>query len=197
MNDLAHDETIGTHTSTSPARLAEVVSAPEALQLKDGTRVETETTGRSLVVRNASGQTLFEYDVDKGGVLTLRGEAIRLQSRVGSIELDSAKDVKIRGQAVQLDGKELRFSAERIGLRGRELEARLRRARIRVRRAEIVADVIVETARDVYRKVRGLAQLRAGRVKTIADGTVWLKAKQVIHRSTGAYKVRSDDIQLG
>jgi len=186
---------LGTREAFVIARLA--ADDAEALRLTDGTCVEKSAAGSCLTVRDATGRTLFQYDVDDGGVVTLRGETIRLQSQSGGIELDSAKDVRIRGRAISLEGRELQFSADRFGVRGRELEAQLHRARVRLRRLEIIADVIVETARDVYRKVRGLAQLRAGRVKTICDGTVWLKAKQVIHRSTGAYKVKSDDIQLG
>ena len=170
---------------------------PGTLQLTDGTCVEKSATGDALTVRNASGQTLFQYDVDEGGMLTLRGETIRLQSQIGGIELESATDVQISGRTVRMAAQDLQLSGERIAVSGRELEAHLRRARVRLKRAEIVADVIVETARDVYRRVRGLAQLRAGRVKTIADGTVWLKAKQVLHRSSGAYKIKGDDIQLG
>ena len=172
-------------------------STTPALRTTDGTSAELTADGRGVVVKRADGHMLFEYDVEAGGRVTLRGDAIRLKSEVGGIELESATDVKIAGRTVHISGEEADLDTARIRVRARTLDANVDRARVALRRSELVADVIVETARNVYRKVQGLSQLRAGRVKTIADGTAWLKARQVIHRTDHAYKVKSDDIQLG
>ena len=192
------------------ARLGE--PAAEAVELSDGTAVELMPEGQGLCVRRADGQTLFEYRLDEGGVLTLRGETVRLESSAGGIELESAGKIRIAGREIEssavvghrLQAGRLQMQAESTELRSREIDvqgkqlsASLERARLTVRRIETAAEVIVEQARNVYRKVRELCQLRAGRTKTIVDGTAQLKAERVAHRSRGSYKVRSDDIQLG
>ena len=53
------------------------------------------------------------------------------------------------------------------------------------------------TARDLYQSVAELAQLRAGSLRTIIDGSVHLKAKEVFQRAIEGFKIRAEKIHLG
>lgn len=64
-------------------------------------------------------------------------------------------------------------------------------------RLESRVGTLVETVRNAYRKVAGLSQLRARRVRQIADETLQVKARRVLYRALDSYKVRGDKIHLG
>ncbi len=55
----------------------------------------------------------------------------------------------------------------------------------------------MERARNVYRSVKELTQLRTGRLRTLVEGTSWMLAGRVAHRATTDYKIDAEKIHLG
>lgn len=108
----------------------------------------------------------------------------RGRARLSAEELN----VTARNGDVQID--EARYT-------GHKLLGRVTSARWVADRVETVAGSIVEKAKNVYRTVERLSQLRAGRVRTKVDSSYHLKADQAFMKTKGDFKVDGRQIHLG
>jgi uncharacterized protein DUF3540 len=197
------------------------------LALVDGTVARTGAGRTSLEFVRPDGTVLFRYDTSQGqGRITLENDAIDVHAARGDLRLRAAGDVVVEGRSihavsrvpgvetagelrlgprqaslsagsVKLDGDDLEMRSQRTTLRSEDVSAFVGRAVVNAQRLETVAEVITETARDLYQSVAELAQLRAGSLRTIIDGTVHLKAKEVFQRALEGFKIRAEKIHLG
>jgi hypothetical protein len=204
-----------------------VVSIVRDLSLADGTVVRAGAGGVSLEIVRPDGTILFKYDVSQGqGRITLENDAIDVHATRGDLRLRAAGDVLVEGRSVhavsrspgaespgelrlgprqaslagatvQVKGDDLELESERTTLRSEDVRGFIGRVVVHARRLETVAEVITETAQNFYQAVQDLAQLRAGSLRTIVDGSVHLKAKEVFQRAAEAFKIRAEKIHLG
>jgi hypothetical protein len=195
------------------------------IRLADGTAAVATADGTSLEFRRGDGSPLFRYESDgeQGRVvlestdLELRSDrTIRIRSggdvalegrRVVSRAVDAAgrvrSELRVEPDAVGIQAREtsiasttVRAEAERFDVVGEAAHVRMGRLVLAARRLETIAETVVETARNVYRKVRELSQTRAGRIRTIADGDAQFRARRVVHVASESYKIKSDKIHL-
>ena len=82
-------------------------------------------------------------------------------------------------------------------MRSEDLRSFVGRAVVHAERLETVAGVVTQTAQNLYQSVAELAQLRAGSLRTLVDGTVHLKAREVFQRAVEGFKIRAEKINLG
>ncbi len=115
------------------------------------------------------------------------------------------------GSRLKIDRTALRLDSEHLFMQARTALARIadlrwagtvwrgsvERATLTAGRLETSVDVAVQSARELFQRVRGLHQSTAGRARQIVDGTIQVKAKKVMYRALGAFKVRGDKIHLG
>ncbi len=197
------------------------------LALVDGTVARTGAGRTSLEFVRPDGTVLFRYDTTLGhGRITLENDAIDVHAARGDLRLRAAGDVLVEGRSVHavsrapgvetagelrlgprqaslaagtvnITGDDLEMKSQRTTLRSEDVRGYVGRAVVNAQRLETVAEVITETARDLYQSVAELAQLRAGSLRTIVDGTVHLKAKEVFQRAIEGFKIRAEKIHLG
>jgi hypothetical protein len=197
------------------------------LALVDGTVARTGAGRTSLEFVRPDGTVLFRYDTTQGhGRITLENDAIDVHAARGDLRLRAAGDVLVEGRSihavsrapgvetagelrlgprqaslaagtVSIDSDDLEMKSQRTTLRSEDVRGYVGRAVVNAQRLETVAEVITETARDLYQSVAELAQLRAGSLRTIVDGTVHLKAKEVFQRAIEGFKIRAEKIHLG
>lgn len=94
---------------------------------------------------------------------------IEFRAPRGSIDLTSAKGLRIRSHRVRIVSDEI----------------------------ELVARTISEKFDSARRWVKEAFQLRAGRVRTIVDSTYRVKAKRIVERAEGDVKIDGKKIHLG
>lgn len=140
-------------------------------------------------------------DVESDGTLKLRSaRAAILEAGPGD---GSAARVEVQPGEVTVAASALLLAAERAELLAARLSIRAKRFETHVVRMKQVADVvetqatrIVERARDVYREVTELSQLRAGRVRWVAEKTATLVSEDVLLKARGRMKVKGERIHL-
>ena len=71
------------------------------------------------------------------------------------------------------------------------------KARWIVDRLETLAGTVVEKAKNAYRTVERLAQLKTGRMRTLVDETYQFKSKKAFLKSEDDFKIKGDKIHLG
>ena len=179
------------------------------VQRADGTplfRYEVGSGPGQLVLRGES----IDLEASRGDIRLRAAGEIALQGRTvlaegfaeggagsGSQLRVDAREARLQGPTVQVTAEELRVGGQRMTVHSKAVKADLGRAVVRTTRLEVVADLVVQKVRNLFQRVQGLVQVRAGRARTVVDGTVQLKARQVVHRATESYKVNSDKIHLG
>jgi len=163
--------------------------APPAILATSGgayatTSRDADGTGERLRVYSPSNQLVFEYDAAAGRTLVnVSSGDLALRTEHGDIALQSAGAVRIGGQAINLD-------AERV-------EVRAKRARWIVDKLETLAGTLMERAKNVYRSVEQLAQLRAGRMRTLVEETSHFRSRNAYVKAERDYKINADQIHLG
>jgi hypothetical protein len=220
-------EVLVIESDQGPLAIALLGLALRELALTDGTQVRASADGAALEIMRADGTLLFKYNVSQGqGRITLENDAVDVHAVRGDLRLRAAGDVLVEGRTVQavsrnpgadsttrfqlsprqaslsaatvnINGDDLQIAVAQTTLRSEEVRGFIGRAVVQARRIETVAAVISETAQNLYQAVEELAQLRAGSLRTIVDGSVHLKAKQVFQRAAEAFKIRAEKIHLG
>jgi hypothetical protein len=179
---------------TACAPRLRVVAAPPEVLTGDGAsaRLEPGEGGERLVLRDPGGRALFEYRPGDGRcvVHVPRGDLV-LRTDEGGIELDSARGLRLGAkEAVTVEAEEVRLT-------GGLLESTFRRARQRIDILEVTAGRIVERAIETYREVTELAQLRAGRVRQVAEGSYHVLGERTLFKARKDIKLKGEKIHLG
>jgi hypothetical protein len=137
-----------------------------------------------LQVFSPRKELVFEYDPagEKARVHIARG-CLELSTEDGDIELRSARNVKISGHAIELNSQELNVKASS--------------ARWIIDRIETLAETMIEKARNVYRTVEQLSQLKTGRMRTLVEQTFQFKSRRAFLKSEEDFKIKGEKIHLG
>ncbi len=137
-----------------------------------------------LQVYSPRNELVFEYDPvrEKASVNVTKG-TLELSTENGDIELRSARTVRIGGRAIEMNSNALRIKAAS--------------ARWIVNRLETLAETLFEKARNSYRTVEQLMQLRSGRMRTLVDQTYQFKSHKAFLKSEEDFKIKGEKIHLG
>ena len=145
---------------------------------------DSEKESEVLQVYSARKELIFEYDPagEKARVNIARG-CLELSTEDGDIDLRSARNVLISGHTLEMEGQELNVKAAS--------------SRWIVDRMETMAGTLVEKARNAYRTVEQLTQLRTGRMRTLVDQTFQFKSLKAFLKSEEDFKIKGEKIHLG
>ena len=146
---------------------------------RDGSRAELVGAGddERLVLRDHDERVLFEYEPGTARcVVHVPAGDLVLKADAGSIELDASHAIRLRA-----------------GL----LEGTFHRVFQKVDVLETAAGRVVERARETYREVEELAQLRAGRVRQVAEKTYHVMGARTLFKARRDVKIKGDTIHLG
>ncbi len=99
---------------------------------------------------------------------------------------------------LRADAGSVRIAArDRVDLRGALIDAVAGRLQLRAGEIEAGAERLVERVREAYREVEGLAQLHAGRLRTVVDDTIHTLGQRVLTRARGDHKIQGEKIHIG
>ncbi len=173
-------------TAAPPAAGVVTYMGPARITLCDGSHVEVQAGPRTLRARLAlpgfyrpqPGDEVLVAVADEAyviGVLAGHGRTV----------LDVPRDLELRaGGRVRLRGR------EGVSIEGREVAIGAQRLRVTV-------EELVERATRCARWVRGLFELRAGRVRAAADADWNVRATTLDERASGEVRIDGEKIRLG
>ena len=144
------------------------------------------------------------------GRVTIEGGAVAVRSR-SEIDLAVADTAGASGSALALNRATARLTAptlevaarqaslhvEETRYAGRDLVAKVASIRLVAGHVETLARTVVERTRNLYRAVEDLLETRAGRVRSLVDGTYHLKARDAVVRAERDVDVDGEKIRLG
>ena len=161
--------------------------SPTFIQTNNGacaSLADTEKHTDRIQVYSPRKELVFEYDPigEKARVNISRG-CLELSTEDGDIELRSARNVRIGGRTIEMESHQLNVKAAS--------------ARWIIERMETLVETLVEKARNAYRTVEQLAQLRTGRLRTLVDQTFQFKSRKAFLKSEEDFKIKGEKIHLG
>lgn len=145
-----------------------------------------------------------------GGDLLLSGSSVNVAARSG-IRLSVPNAVRrtlsamyltprgwlVRSGRVEVESDHASLRIGEADFEGGRVSARVELVNLMVDRVKTTADCVVTTAKNVYQRVHALAQIRAGRTRTIVDGTAHTTAKRSIYWTEEDCKILGDKIHIG
>jgi hypothetical protein len=142
--------------------------------------------------------------------ILLNGQTIGITSRSGTIVGTTDSQGQINS-ALSLSKDELSIESQTIGMKaqkgdlqisdtaftGDKINANIGFVKFFTDRIETFAQTIKSTAKNVYKTVEELYQLKSGRMRTLVKSTFHLKSKKSMLKSDDDFKVRAEKIHLG
>jgi len=141
------------------------------------------TQDQAIRVYSRRNELLFEYDPVKESAKVKAKGNLELCTEDGDIFLSSANSVRIRGDSIEINSK--------------KLNANIGYVRFVFDRMETVVNTLIEQAKNVYRNVTQLTQLRTGRMRTLVDETYQFKANKAFMKAEDDFKIKGEKIHLG
>jgi hypothetical protein len=105
--------------------------------------------------------------------------------------------MKVNSNEVIVEAQKSEARIEDATHLGKQLSVTVTHARLVAGKLETVANDVMQTAKNIYSQVEGLAQMTAKRMRTIVDSTFHLKSKQAFLKADEDFKVNADKIHLG
>ena len=178
--------------------LSALRSVHKAVSTDDGTSAQLSPDGSSLQVTDAHGKLLFEHRPEEGqSILSVPHGDLRLRSEQGSIELESANDIRFRaGRDVALEAQRGRVELDQMHFTADSMTSTIEKVRQTLGVVETRATRIIERAKNVYREVEELQQTRAGRVRMIAKKTFQVMGRRTLFKAKEDVSIKGEKIYL-
>jgi hypothetical protein len=142
--------------------------------------------------------------------IRLNGQTIELASR-SSVQLSVSDALGQLISSLSIRPKHMKISSAEVGITAQKSEFHIKETRYlgKIFRGKIedaqliagklttIAKSITEKAKNVYRTVEQLTQLRTGRMRTLVGSTFHLKAKKTYMKAEEDFKINADKIHLG
>lgn len=177
------------------------------LRTDDGTTATIETVeGRErLCVRDAAGQLVFEYAHGTMRVVAPSGD-LELSAPQGTVRISGRDGVDLRAgtetraqltnNSVSIQTPHTSLETERATVIAKRLTQTINTLATTVAVLETRAGRIVERAKNVYREVDELAQLKAGRIRNVAVKAFQVLSESLTMKAEKDAKIKGEKIYL-
>jgi hypothetical protein len=154
----------------------------------------------------------------KGDINFTAGKKIRFTANSqitmqtpGLVNLRSGGKKENEGSDLMLTPNHLLLNSENLNIKtttghvsvkdmrylGKRLVGKLGKTSLVVDKVEYVFGQVIERTKNVYRTIENLLEVKAGRIRTIANGTNEIKGKRLRINGDDSVKIQGDKIHLG
>ncbi len=167
---------------------------------------QSEDTIEKVIVKekpvqliNKKGELIFEYDPETGSSrVNVRSGSLDFITHHGNINFISKRGtIKMSSADLQITNKHTSIKSEQLNYIGDKVSVTVKYSRIIAGKLETIANDIICKTKNLYNSVDELAQLKAGRMRTIIKSTLHMKAKNSYLKSEEDFKINGKKIHLG
>ncbi|MCB2147255.1 MAG: DUF3540 domain-containing protein [Deltaproteobacteria bacterium] len=115
----------------------------------------------------------------------------------GPVMSMKARKMQLVSPVMELTAQRAQLFLQETQIAGKKLIGRIGNIQSISRKIESVADTVMTKAKNVYRTVSELSQLKAGRQRTLIEKTSHMKAQKTIMKSDQDFKIKAEKIHLG
>tara|TARA_R110000850_G_scaffold165954_3_gene291074 strand:- start:38 stop:937 length:900 start_codon:yes stop_codon:yes gene_type:complete len=172
------------------------VSEKACINIESGD-LEFMTQNGNIVLNSANNIQLKGRNIELAGESGVQlGVIDSLGQLASSFSLDACK-ASINSAKVRVTAQLGEFQLKETRVVGTKFRGTIEDSQLIVDRLSTVANTVTEKAKNVYRSVEQLTQLKTGRMRTLVASTFHLKAKKTMLKSQEDFKVNADKIHLG
>ncbi|BBO67183.1 hypothetical protein DSCA_11130 [Desulfosarcina alkanivorans] len=204
----------------SDGSVARIEGAPDDESLKLYTRenellVDYRSQTGTVKIHAPSGN--LEFAADRGGIafhaardIRMDGHRVALNGRhdlhmgvqdpnggAGPTLSMKTRKMALAAPVLDLTARRAQLFLQETRIAGKKMIGRVGDVRFIARKIESAADTVMARARNVYRTISELSQLKAGRQRTLIEKTSHMKARKTIMKSDQDFKVKAEKIHLG
>ncbi len=139
-------------------------------------------TGQTVDLAATASLRALVHDPSSGGVNSLRM---------------GRKGIRMDTEGLRVDARRGRFNVDRSQITGERVDAEVREIRTTAQRIWTTAESVTQRFGSLCRRVKGLFQSRAGRVRSLISGTWHARSDRADLRSEKIFKVDGSKIHLG
>ena len=107
------------------------------------------------------------------------------------------RNMELIAPVLDLTAQRAQLFMQETRIAGKKLLGRIGDVQFIGRKIESVADTVLAKAKNMYRTISELSQLKAGRQRTLIENTSHMKARKTILKSEKDFKVKAEKIHLG
>tara|TARA_R110002167_G_scaffold211484_19_gene416044 strand:+ start:1698 stop:2666 length:969 start_codon:yes stop_codon:yes gene_type:complete len=159
--------------------------------------LEFITRSGDIVLNSANNIQIKGKNIDLMGQSGVRfGVLDRIGQLTSSFSLDACQ-ASLNSAKVRVSSQLGEFQCKEARLVAAKFRGTVEDSQLIVDKLSTVANTVTEKAKNVYRTVEELTQLKTGRMRTLVASTFHLKAKKTMMKAQDDFKVNADKIHLG
>jgi hypothetical protein len=140
----------------------------------------------------------LEQDEQSGKtILSVPEGDLALCSEKGSIRLEAAKDIELCSPQFSLEAGKGQIKIADADYQGVRLGASIAQTKLFLGKLNTTIGRLIEKAKNVYRQVDNLNQLKAGRMRTLVKGSYHLKGESLNQKAEKDVRIDGNKINLG
>lgn len=130
-------------------------------------------------------------------ILSVPEGDLDLRSEQGSICLQAAKNIELNSPQFSLETAKGTFNIADASYQGLRLGASIAQTKLFLGKLNTTVGRLIEKAKNVYRQIDNLNQLKAGRMRTLIKGSYHLKSESINQKADKDVRIDGDKINLG
>lgn len=149
------------------------------------------------VPSGASGYDIQQDPVSGNTRITVEKGDLELCTEQGSVKIHSAKDIEMKSSTTTLEAAKGVFNIADGAFSGVRFTASIAQSKLILGKLNTSVGRLIEKAKNVYRQVENLNQLKAGRMRTRVKGSYHLKGESLNQKAEKDVRIDGEKINLG
>lgn len=163
----------------------------------DSGDLEFITQNGDIVLNSANNIQLKGQNIELAGRSGIRLGVIDTIGRLASSFSLRACKTSLSSTRLAITALQGEFQLKETRFVSSKFLAKIEDSQLIVGKLSTIANSITEKAKNVYKTVEQLSQLKAGRMRTLVESTFHMKAKKTYMKSQEDFKVNANKIHLG
>lgn len=150
--------------------------------------------------RTDNSSMTFNITQDKTSgktTLTIPNGDLDLCAEKGSIKLNAAKSLHLNSPIFSLNSTKGNINIAESNFKGISLSASLMQTKFFINKAFNTIDKLVEKTKNAFRHTENLNQTKAGRMRTLVNGSYHLKSEHINEKAVKDVRIDGNRINLG
>jgi hypothetical protein len=105
--------------------------------------------------------------------------------------------MELKSVQLNIAARKAELQLDETQLEGKKLTGSIKSVKLAMKRCETLAETVIAKAKNVYRTVEELSQLKTGRLRNLVSRTYQLRSKTTLMKAEEDFNIDGEKINLG